>query len=146
METAYETPTGVPSALGDPTWEVAHFYPRQGDWTEEEFHALPTPHQFELVNGRLEALPMPTWIHVLIGKDILRALWAYLDEHKLGEAGPAPLFVRLWPKQIRQPDIVYCSNKRIRDKSKTQDGADLVIEIVSPGEANRKRDLVDKRK
>lgn len=36
METSYDTPTGLPSAPGGPTWEVAHFFPLQGDWTEDQ--------------------------------------------------------------------------------------------------------------
>lgn len=89
---------------------------------------------------------MPIWVHVLISKFLLRAIWAYLDNHDVGHAGPAPLFVRLWDKEIRQPDIVFCFHEHIHDRTKVQNGADVVFEIVSPGEENRDRDLVKKRK
>jgi Uma2 family endonuclease len=146
MDTSYATPSGNPSAPGDLTWEVANLFPAQGNWTEEEFLELPSPHRFELSDGHLATLPMATWVHLLIGKFLLRAIWAYLDDNDVGHAGPAPLFVRLWDKQIRQPDIVFCFHEHIHDRTKVQNGADVVFEIVSPGEENRDRDLVKKRK
>jgi Uma2 family endonuclease len=146
METSYDTPTGIPSAPGDRTWEIAHLFPSQGDWSESEFLALPEPHRFELSDGRLEILPMPTWFHALIGAYLLKRLWAYLEVNDVGLAVPAPLYVRLWPKEIRQPDVVFCFHESIRDRKQVQNGADLVIEIVSEGEENRERDLVKKRK
>jgi len=145
MDTSYDTPTGTPSAPGDPTWEVAHLFPSQGDWTEGEFLALPTPHRFELSAGRLEALPMPTWFYALIGLFVLDRLREYLKQNDVGLAVPAPLFVRLWPKEIRQPDVVFCFHEHIHDRKKVQDGADLVVEVVSAGEENRRRDLEKKR-
>jgi hypothetical protein len=46
---------------------------------------------------------MATWVHLLISKFLLRSIWAYLDDHDVGHAGPAPLFVRLWDKQFGNP-------------------------------------------
>lgn len=146
METSYETPTGSPSATGGPTWEIANLFPVQGNWTEQQFLALPAPHRFELSNGRLETLPMPNWIHALIGFYLARELHAFARQNHLGLAVPAPLYVRLWPEEIRQPDVVFCFFENIKDRSKTQNGADLVIEVVSEGEENRQRDLELKRK
>src|SRR6185503_11246349 len=108
-----DTPAGVPSGIGDPTWEIAHLFPSQGDWSESEFLALPEPHRFELSDGRLEVLPMPTWFHALIGAYLLKRLWAYLEANDVGLAVPAPLYVRLWPKEIRQPDVVFCFHESI---------------------------------
>ena len=46
---------------------------------------------------------------------------------------------------IREPDIAFFKSHRIKDKRKPPEGADLVIEIVSPGSESRERDLVEKR-
>ena len=35
METSYDTPTGIHSTIGQPTWEIAHLFPSQGEWTED---------------------------------------------------------------------------------------------------------------
>src|SRR5690242_21764084 len=104
METSYETPTGVPSAMGGPTWEVAHLFPSQGEWSEAGYLALPTPHRFELVDGRLEALPMSSLFHALISEYIYEQLKAYLKQNPVGKVVPSAIFVRLWHRQIRLPD------------------------------------------
>jgi Uma2 family endonuclease len=52
--------------------------------------------------------------------------------------------VRLWEKQMREPDIVHLASHRIKDKTKPPEGADLVIEVVSPDPKDRKRDLKEK--
>jgi Uma2 family endonuclease len=145
METSYNTPTGEPSAMGGPTWEVAHFFPLQGDWTEGRYLALPIPHRFELVDGRLEALPMSSWFHALISEYIYEQLKEYLKNHPVGRVAPSAIFVRLWQRQIRLPDLTFCFHEHMAvNRKKAQDGADLVIEVVSGEEKDRKRDLVEK--
>src|SRR5207237_10469473 len=54
------------SGPGEPTWEVARFYPLQGEWTEADYLALPTNQLVELSDGRLEFLPMPKHFHQMI--------------------------------------------------------------------------------
>ena len=56
----------------------------------------------------------------------------------------APLRVRLWPEQILEPDIVFLRPARATDPHGPVPGADLVVEVVSPGEDARERDLVTK--
>ena len=146
MESAYESPTGASSASGGPTWEIAHLFPAQGQWTEQEFLALPDPHRFELSQGKLEALAMPTWLHASIAFFLARLLHDFVRPRGLGLAAPAPLYVRLWEGEIRQPDVVFCFHENIQDRRKIQNGADLAIEVVSEGKENRDRDLVKKRK
>jgi hypothetical protein len=50
----------VTERTGEPTWEIAHLFPIQGDWTEAEYLALDTNHLIEFSDGHLEFLPMPT--------------------------------------------------------------------------------------
>ena len=146
MEPFFTTPTGQASQIGEPAWEVAHFFPLQGKWKEHHFLALATPHRFELVNGRLEMLPMPSWFHQNVVFFLCEMLRNYLRSHPVGMAVIAPMLVRLAENQIRQPDVVFAKFERIdKDRRKTQEGADLVMEVVSPGEENRERDLVAKR-
>lgn len=145
MSIASKTPTGIASGPGEITWEVARLFPVQGHWTEHEFLSLPALHRFELSQGLLETLPRPTWVHALIGQFLVRLLDDFTKPRKLGRAVPAPLFVRLWERELRQPDIVFCFYEHILDRQKVQNGADLAMEIVSEGKENRDRDLVKKR-
>ncbi len=134
--------------MPEPSWDVALLFPSQGNWTEADYFALEARsgnRMIELANGCLEVLPMPSPLHQDILDFLFTLLKAFVLEHKLGRVYFAPMPVRLWPGQIREPDIAYFETGRIKDKRKAPDGADLAIEIVSPGEDARERDLIDKR-
>jgi Uma2 family endonuclease len=133
------------SQPGEPTWEVADFFPRQGEWTEADYLALDSNRLVELADGRLEVLPMPTLLHQLIVKFLLAQLEACLPKPSAGTVVCAPLPVRLGSGRYREPDLVYLSLRRLRETVKYPSGADLVIEVVSEGDENRARDLVVKR-
>ena len=137
------------NGVGRPAWDVALFYPMQGDWTEDDFLALERnsePRLMELNDGVLVVLPMPDMLHQDIVQFIFDLLYAFVIDLRLGRAYFAPLPVRLWRDQLREPDIVFLASHRIKDKRKPPDGADLVVEVVSPGKGARKRDFKEKRR
>jgi Uma2 family endonuclease len=136
----------VPAAgKGDPAWGVALLFPRQGYWSEEEFLALETNQLVELVDGYLEVLPVPTVFHQRIVKWLFEMLNAFVMAHAVGEVFFAPLRVRLFPRHIREPDVVYLRPERIADLRTPPQGADLLMEVVSGGKTNRERDYKQKR-
>jgi Uma2 family endonuclease len=138
-------PAHHPSRRGEPAWEVAFLFPSQGDWTEVEYLALDTNRLVELSDGCLEVLPKPTVNHQMIVFYLLKLLDAFVAAHASGKALPAPLPVRLWSGKLREPDIVYLRPERLQNLHGQPDGADLVMEVVSEGEENRRRDLETKR-
>lgn len=144
IETAPEY--DVRSKRGEPTWEMAHQFPRQGEWSEEEYLALDTGRIVEFTNGVLEFHPMSTPLHQRIVAFLFRLLDAFVQECELGEVLFAPCPVRVGSGKYRQPDIFFLREDRITDPTKPPQGAELMIEVVSPGEENRERDLVQKRK
>jgi Uma2 family endonuclease len=136
------------SPTGEPAWEIALLFPMQGHWTEEDYLALESNsgnQMIELANGCVDVLPMPDIFHQRIAKFLCNRVDAFILPKKLGETALAPLPVRLFPGQLREPDIAFFESHRIKDKHKPPEGADLVMEIVSPGEKNRERDLEIKR-
>jgi Uma2 family endonuclease len=139
----------VKNGVGKPAWDIALSYPMQGDWTEEDYLDLESTfgnRMIELANGCLEVLPMPSLKHQRIVKWLLGKVDEFVVPRKLGEAAMAPLPVRLFRGQIREPDIIYFEARRIIDAdTKPLDGADLVMEIPSRGRKNRERDLQTKR-
>jgi Uma2 family endonuclease len=136
----------VKSKRGEPTWEMARYYPRRGEWTEADYLALHTNQLIELSDGCLEFLPMPTIFHQLGALYIYKLLDAWVAAHAKGFVIAAPLRVRLWDEKIREPDIVWLRPERIpADRLRPPNGADLAVEVVSSGEESRKRDLVTKR-
>lgn len=89
---------------------------------------------------------MSSWFHALIAGFISDCLKAYLQRHDKGRVSPAPIFVKVEAGQIRLPDVTFCFHARMAEnRKKAQDGADLVVEVVSGDEEDRRRDLIDKR-
>ncbi len=135
-----------PSQRGEPVWEVAYFYPRQGDWSEADYLGFEaTNFPVELVDGCLEFLPMPTPLHQRLSRYLARRLEDVVEAQSLGEVLSAPCPIRLWTGRMREPDVFFVRKERKVEADKPPNGADLVIEITSPGPANRERDLIAKR-
>jgi Uma2 family endonuclease len=132
------------SSRGTPTWEIARFYPQQGDWTEEEYFALETNHLIEFDNGVLEFLPMPELVHQLLSGYLYATLNGFVTTRKLGAVLYAPYRVRVRTGKHREPDVLYVPKDGKLHRRYTED-AKLVIEILSEGAENRDRDLVAKR-
>ena len=134
------------SQRGTPTWEMALFYPQQGEWTEEDYLSLDTNWFVEFDNGCVEVLAMPLVPHQLLADFLVEKLKAYVASRRLrGRAMFGPVKVRLRRRKYREPDVLFVAAKHFGKDPRYVKGADLVIEIVSPGERNRKRDLVQKR-
>jgi Uma2 family endonuclease len=144
--TTVNGPVSLPSRVGDLVWELAALYPPQGEWSEEEYLGLDTNHLIEFSDGRLEFLPMPTPFHQLIVDFLHSLLKAFVAERRLGHVFFAPLPVRLRVGKYREPDVVFVKPARLKTLRGQPRGADLVMEVLSEGEENRKRDLQIKRK
>jgi Uma2 family endonuclease len=120
----------------------------QGHWSEHDFLLLENfaeNRMLELNDGSLELLPMPDIRHQAIVKFLFQILDAFVTQARLGHVYFAPLPIRLWENQLREPDVVFLKANRIKDRSQPPEGADLVVEVVSPGQDNRERDLKTKR-
>ncbi len=134
----------LPFADGEPAWKVALFFPQQGGWTEADYFELNSGPLVEYDNGCIEVLDLPTKEHQRIVQYLLFLLTNYVRERHLGEVFVAPLPIRLWPRKYREPDLVYLADGR-SETDGYSDGADLVMEVLSPGAENRHRDQVTKR-
>jgi Uma2 family endonuclease len=146
IDPALVDPDTVVSRTGQPTWEVARLFPRQGYWTEAAYLDLGTKQLVEFVRGRLEFLPVPTLLHQRLLKRVFLLLNEVVERLNLGEVFPAPLRVRTIDDVIREPDIVFLESDDDADpRAPTVVGMQLAVEIVSPGKRNRDRDLEEKR-
>jgi Uma2 family endonuclease len=132
---------------GQPVWALAERFPKQGEWTEAAYLALPEgyPHLELDGAGSLEVLPMPTDRH----QAILTAVLLILLEHVRvagGWARPAGIRVRLAPGRFREPDVAFLSKEHGQKKgNEFWTGADVVAEVVSGGAEDKARDHVVKR-
>lgn len=126
-----------------PTWEVALMYPDEGGWSETAYLQLDPGRHVEFSKGHLEFQPMPDETH----QAIVGLLYVWLRAVAASTGGRvriAPLPVRLWQEQYREPDVCFMRREHLdRCRGKYWEGADLVFEILS--ESNRDHDLVTKR-
>jgi Uma2 family endonuclease len=130
----------------EPTWEIAHLFPAQGTWSEDEYLDLDTNRLVEFSDGFLEFLPMPTMSHQMLLAYLFKVLSEFATSAALGLALFAGIRVRLWRRKFRQPDIVFMLKQHAdRMGEEFWNRADLVMEIVSGGKEDRRRDLKTKR-
>ena len=133
-----------PPAEPEPMWEVAKLFPPKGQWTEGDYFHLDTNRMVELSDGCIEVLPMPTELHQDIAFLICALLRAFVRADAAAKVLMSPFAVRLYPGQMRQPDVMYMSGRNAhRRHGNHWDGADLAVEIVS--DDDRRRDLEVKR-
>src|SRR4051812_31616241 len=85
-----------------PTWEIAHLFPLQGAWSEDDYLDLETNHLIEFDNGHLEVLPMPTTSHHLILAYIYDLLLSFVESRSIGVVVFAGIRVRLWKGKFRE--------------------------------------------
>jgi Uma2 family endonuclease len=131
----------------DYAWEVATLFPEQGAWTDEAYLELTdgTNRKIEFADGRLEFLPMPTELHQALVGFLYHALLNFVTKHGLGLVPFPPLRVRVQPGRIREPDVLFLRQENFHLRTnRLWNGADLVMEVVSPDPKDRQRDYEEK--
>ncbi len=127
-------------------WEVVPLLPARGEWSEEDYLWLSnrSNHLVEFSDGCVEVLPMPTEEHQRIVLFLYRFLYQWITAFGAGLVLVAPLRVRLANGKYREPDLVLLlSDEDPRRHNEYWEGADLVVEVVSPDDPDR--DFVTKR-
>jgi Uma2 family endonuclease len=100
----------------------------------------------EFSHGFIEFLPMPKLLHQRIASFLYNALRAFVLGMGLGEVHYSGVRVRLWPGKFREPDVLFMHvDHADRMTEEYWEGADLVMEVVSSGNEDRRRDLKTKR-
>lgn len=135
----------IEAVLSDERWgtvlkERAFSYmsKKQGDYTAEDYFALPDDQRCELIDGVIYDLASPTAVHQIITLE----LGIQLDGYVKKNGGKclvfvAPFDVKLEKWSVVQPDVmVFCS----KEGKNRNDIPDLAIEITSP--STRSRDYI----
>ena len=116
--------------------------PGQGQWTYEEYAAIPEDgHRYEVVNGVLYMTPSPSVWHQKVAKRLVNLLCSYVEGLGLGEVFMAPLDVELGYGYVVQPDVFVLLNEHLDQvaDSRILGAPDLVIEVASPSTAGHDR-------
>jgi Uma2 family endonuclease len=108
-----------------------------------DLEAMPEDgNRYELIEGELFVSRAPSLDHQRIVRNLLIAFGDYLRQNPVGETFPGPgILFSLFSGVI--PDVVYISNERrkeIATGTHITGAPDLVVEILSPGVENERRD------
>ena len=129
---------------GEPVWPLADVadvfaLPVQGEWGEADLLRILHVNGFiEWTDGRLEFLPMPSILHQRLIKFLFRLLFSAVEETGRGEVLPGPFNVDVLPGKWREPDLaVMLAENAHRVGDESWQGADLVVEVVSPDDPRR---------
>ncbi|MDO4617053.1 MAG: Uma2 family endonuclease [Lachnospiraceae bacterium] len=115
---------------------------QQGEYTMDDFYALPEDQRWELIDGYLFEMNSPTSYHQLIAGEVYRQIANFIIHHD-GDCTPFiyPMDVQLDRdnRTMVEPDvIIMCDPDQITARNLV--GApDFVLEVLSP--STRKRDL-----
>ena len=118
--------------------DAAGLPPQGARMTRAEYLARRFEYRAEWVDGRLDYLPMPRSLHAALCSRIYDLLYEHLRGRRPKPAlRGATVYIRC-PRQFREPDAALLldpSDPRIGAES--WDGADLVVEVVSPDDPDR---------
>ncbi|MBI3654626.1 MAG: Uma2 family endonuclease [Acidobacteria bacterium] len=116
--------------------------------TVDELDLMPDDgNRYEVIEGELFMSRAPDFIHQAIIMTIGHLISLYLDKNPIGilATGPGIIFSRF---NGVIPDLVFVTHetrRKILSGGKLKAAPELVVEIISPGAENRRRDRVAKR-
>lgn len=115
---------------------------RQGEYTLEDYYAIPDDRRVELIDGVIYDMSAPTTIHQQWGTEIGFVLNSYIHK-KRGKCmvfmAPTDVQLDCDDKTMLQPDVfVVCQREKILRRC-LYGAPDLAIEILSP--STRKKDM-----
>lgn len=117
------------------------FAKRPGEYTIEDYRALPDDVRAELIDGSFVFLEAPTFSHQDMVSSLLFEITLFIRSNKGNcKALASPLDVQLDcdDRTVVQPDIIVSCNKSKRTKQGIFGAPDMCIEVISP--STRKRD------
>ncbi len=119
-------------------------------WTVSDLELFPEDGKLrEIVDGELFVLTQPHLSHQFSSAKVIYRLVSWNEEHRLGEVAVAPGVI-FSPEDAVAPDVIWISHRRLAE---AQDASghlrlapELVVEVLSPGAMNRRRDREAKLK
>ena len=115
--------------------------PGQGNYTIEDYYALPDERRVELIEGFIYDMVAPSAVHQLVLLGLALQFAPCVDKHPECELFLAPCDVRLDndDRTMVQPDLFIICEKDQITRKRINGAPDFVIEILSP--SNEKHDL-----
>src|SRR2546426_5004027 len=119
-------------------------------WTSTDLETMPDDgKRYEIIDGELYVSKQPSWHHQHTCFRIATELEIWNRMSGAGQINLAPGLIFAEDDDVA-PDVVWLSNERLActlaDDGKLHAAPELVIEVISPGPANERRDREAKLK
>ena len=113
-------------------------------WTSANLKSLPDDgNRYEIIDGELHMSKQPHYYHQDVCGELYGVLWDWNRTSGLGRVVFAPGLIFAEDDDV-VPDVVWISNERLSATLeadwKFHDAPELVIEVLSPGSTNERRD------
>ena len=117
--------------------------------TIDDWDAMPAEdgNRYEIIEGELFVSCSPGLTHQIVSDNLITLLRNFLKVNRIGTAVSTPGLVLSQYSGVI-PDLVYFSNEsreRVRSGERLRSAPDVVIEILSKGVENTRRDRIIKR-
>ena len=119
-------------------------YKKQGDYTLEDYYAIPDDVRAELIDGVLYDMSTPRLTHQMIKDSIFFQLYAFIKKRK-GPCRVVTEFAVQIDRDVRTmltPDIIISCNRDVQKNRCLFGAPDFVAEVLSP--STRQKDLTIK--
>lgn len=129
--------------------DLEHFNgKRQGEYTLEDYEALPDDVRAELIDGYFFYMEAPSTVHQLISSEIHVNIRNFIRKNKGGcipFLAPTDVQLDCDEKTILEPDVfIVCDPKKITEK-RIYGNPDFVVEVLSPSTSKKDRFIKAKK-
>jgi Uma2 family endonuclease len=119
-------------------------------WTSADLEALPADgKRYEIINAELFVSKQPHFYHQHVCGNLFSILKKWSDQSLLGQVIFAPGLIFADDDDV-VPDVAWLSHASLAaalgEDGKLHSAPDLIVEVLSPGLANRRRDREAKHK
>jgi Uma2 family endonuclease len=113
-------------------------------WTLRDLELLPDDgNRYEIVDGELYVARQPDWQHQLVCSQLVILLGVWNEQALIGFVTQEPGIIFTDDTNV-VPDVIWISRERLksilRKDGKLHNSPELVIEVISPGADNERRD------
>jgi len=113
-------------------------------WTSADLELMPEDgKRYEIVDGELYVSTQPHWHHQVVCSELTYCLQQWSRQTNTGIATQAPGLIFGESDDV-VPDVIWISNQRLETAlapdGKLHAAPELVVEVLSPGSTNERRD------
>ena len=139
-----EDPEGGPDGVAE-TPAPYIYKKKQGEYTLEDYYAIPEDRRVELIDGVIYDMSAPSNLHQVLSGYIFRRLADYVDDHD----GDCMVYIAPFDVQLDrddrtmvEPDIVVVCDREKLKRFGLYGEPDMIVEILSP--SSRRKDITIK--